>query len=250
MRYNCIKKWESKWHDIVEGIISDGTASTEDGKWRVLIDDLADMNDADSTFNAELICAMLSERVEVDFIEQIDDEYFIDFKPEYCITQRNALICDEIQCLQSSFIDQMIWSNAKTSEVICKIGELLEESNALTGNHEDLQYLSSDDGEWFRFVAGFVGDDSGTVDTNGTSLMIGDTVSFDSGFKRMIILNSSFKPMLSQEVILEKQAIKTADFTEIDIRTADSAAATVKLESCCESYRVQQEKGQRSAMSM
>lgn len=246
MKYRCIAELESKWNGIVEEIIADGTARTEDGKWRVLIDDFADRRDSDSTFNAEIIRAMLSERKEIAFIEQIDDEFFIDFKPECCACYKS--VCDKIQSLKDSFAEQWKWTNARVDELLCQIGELLEEKNAMTGRREDVRYIYSDDGEFFRFVAGFAGDDSGTADANGTPLKVGDTVTFGSGFKRMVILNGSLAPLLSQKTLLEKQAVKTADHTELDIRTADSAIATVSLRSCREDYHRQQE--QQGAMDM
>lgn len=250
MRYKCIAEWEAKWNKIVDGIIADGTTNTEDGKWRVLLDDLADMNDSDSTFNEEIICAMLSERKEISFIEQIDDEYFIDFRPEHCAFCQSTQIDEKINALKNSLAEQLKWPDAKVAEVICQIGELLEQRNELTGRSEDMQFLFSDDNECLWFVAGFVGDDSSTVDANGTPLKVGDTVSFYSGYQRMVILNSKFQPMLSQEMLLEKHAVKVADSAEMDIRTAQSAASTVTCESCCEVYHRQQEQEQQSAMRM
>lgn len=67
-------------------------------------------------------------------------------------------------------------TNADAFDKLEKIGELLSEKNALTGLHEDAAYLYLDDGEWFREVKGFVGDDSGMHDCTGTTLKIGDTV--------------------------------------------------------------------------
>ena len=55
-------------------------------------------------------------------------------------------------------------TNADAFDKLEKIGELLSEKNALTGLHEDAAYLYLDDGEWFREVKGFVGDDSGMHD--------------------------------------------------------------------------------------
>ena len=69
-------------------------------------------------------------------------------------------------------------TNRDTSDELEKIGELLSEKNALTGLDEDAAYLYLDDGEWFREVKGFVGDDSGMHDCMGTALKIGDTVLF------------------------------------------------------------------------
>ena len=81
-------------------------------------------------------------------------------------------------------------TNADAFDKLEKIGELLSEKNALTGLHEDAAYLYLDDGEWFREVKGFVGDDSGMHDCTGTTLKIGDTVSLN-GYPRLIMQDMS-----------------------------------------------------------
>lgn len=77
-------------------------------------------------------------------------------------------------------------TNRDTSDELEKIGELLSEKNTLTGLNEDAAYLYLDDGEWFREVKGFVGDDSGMHDCMGTALKIGDTVSLN-GYPRLVM---------------------------------------------------------------
>ena len=73
-------------------------------------------------------------------------------------------------------------TNRDTSDELEKIGDLLSEKNALTGLDEDAAYLYLDDGEWFRELKGFVGEDSGMHDCMGTALKIGDTVSLSKMF--------------------------------------------------------------------
>ena len=111
-----------------------------------------------------------------------------------------------------------------------KLGELLSEKNALTGLHEDAAYLYLDDGEWFREVKGFVGDDSGMHDCTGTTLKIGDTVSLN-GYPRLIM-----QDMPSQKTLLECGCKKIKDCSEMDIQDAFSCAFTVSLRSCLEDY--------------
>ena len=121
-------------------------------------------------------------------------------------------------------------TNADTFDGLEKIGELLNEKNALTGLHEDAAYLYLDDGEWFREVKGFVGDDSGMHDCTGITLKIGDTVSLN-GYPRLIM-----QDMPSQKTLLECGCKKIKDCSEMDIQDAFSCAFTVSLRSCLEDY--------------
>lgn len=121
-------------------------------------------------------------------------------------------------------------TNADAFNKLEKIGELLSEKNALTGLHEDAAYLYLDDGEWFREVKGFVGDDSGMHDCTGTTLKIGDTVSLN-GYPRLIM-----QDMPSQKTLLECGCKKIKDCSEMDIQDAFSCAFTVSLRSCLEDY--------------
>lgn len=121
-------------------------------------------------------------------------------------------------------------TNADAFDKLEKIGELLSEKNALTGLHEDAAYLYLDDGEWFREVKGFVGDDSGMHDCTGTTLKIGDTVSLN-GYPRLIM-----QDMPSQKTLLECGCKKIKDCSEMDIQYAFSCAFTVSLRSCLEDY--------------
>lgn len=121
-------------------------------------------------------------------------------------------------------------TNADAFDKLEKIGEPLSEKNALTGLHEDAAYLYLDDGEWFREVKGFVGDDSGMHDCTGTTLKIGDTVSLN-GYPRLIM-----QDMPSQKTLLECGCKKIKDCSEMDIQDAFSCAFTVSLRSCLEDY--------------
>ena len=121
-------------------------------------------------------------------------------------------------------------TNWNTSDELEKIGELLSEKNALTGLNEDAAYLYLDDGEWFREVKGFVGEDSGTHDCMGTALKIGDTVSLN-GYPRLVM-----QDMPSQKTLLECGCKKIKDCSEMDIQDAFSCAFTVSLRSCLEDY--------------
>lgn len=121
-------------------------------------------------------------------------------------------------------------TNRNTSDELEKIGELLSEKNALTGLNEDATYLYLDDGEWFREVKGFVGEDSGMHDCMGIALKIGDTVSLN-GYPRLVM-----QDMPSQKTLLEYGCKKIKDCSEMDIQDAFSCAFTVSLHSCLEDY--------------
>lgn len=140
-------------------------------------------------------------------------------------------LTEEIAGLKKHLVlKSAVMTNRDTADELEKIGELLSEKNALTGLHEDAAYLYLDDGEWFREVKGFVGDDSGMHDCMGTQLKIGDAVSLN-GYPRLIM-----QDMPSQKTLLECGCKKIRDCSEMDIQDAFSCAFTVSLHSCLEDY--------------
>jgi len=140
-------------------------------------------------------------------------------------------LTEEIAVLKNHLVlKSAVMTNRDTADMLERIGELLSGKNALTGLHEDAVYLYLDDGEWFREVKGFVGDDSGMHDCMGTALKIGDTVSLN-GYPRLIM-----QDMPSQKTLLECGCKKIRDCSEMDIQDAFSCAFTVSLHSCLEDY--------------
>ena len=140
-------------------------------------------------------------------------------------------LTEEIAGLKNHLVlKSAVMTNRDTADMLERIGELLSEKNALTGLHEDAVYLYLDDGEWFREVKGFAGDDSGMHDCMGTALKIGDTVSLN-GYPRLIM-----QDMPSQKTLLECGCKKIRDCSEMDIQDAFSCAFTVSLHSCLEDY--------------
>lgn len=140
-------------------------------------------------------------------------------------------LTEEIAGLKKHLVlKSAVMTNRDTADMLERIGELLSEKNALTGLYEDAAYLYLDDGEWFREVKGFVGDDSGMHDCMGTALKIGDTVSLN-GYPRLIM-----QDMPSQKTLLECGCKKIRDCSEMDIQDAFSCAFTVSLHSCLEDY--------------
>lgn len=145
--------------------------------------------------------------------------------------KRISELNEEIAQLKKHLSEQSArMTNADTFDELERIGELLSEKNALTGLDEDVSYLYLDDGEWFREVKGFVGDDSGMHDCMGTALKIGDTVSLN-GYPRLVM-----QDMPSQKTLLECGCEKIKDYSELDIQDASACAFTVTLRSCSEDY--------------
>jgi len=145
--------------------------------------------------------------------------------------KRVSELNEEIAELKRHLTEQSArMTNADTFDELERIGELLSEKNVLTGLDEDVSYLYLDDGEWFREVKGFVGDESGMHDCMGTALKIGDTVSMN-GYPRLVM-----QDMPSQKTLLECGCKKIKDCSEMDIQDAFSCAFTVSLRSCLEDY--------------
>ena len=145
--------------------------------------------------------------------------------------KRVSELNEEIAQLKKHLTEQSAtMTNANTFDELERIGELVSEKNALTGLEEDVSYLYLDDGEWFREVKGFVGDDSGMQDCAGTALKIGDTVLLN-GYPRLIM-----HQMPSQKTILDCGCEKIKDYSELDIQDASACAFTVSLRSCLDDY--------------
>lgn len=131
-------------------------------------------------------------------------------------------------------------SNAGTFHGLCRIGQLLDMRNRLTGEHRDVEYLFSDDGEFFRHVAGFIGDSAGVVDSQGRPLVVGDIVSADvrdSVYEYMVILSCDGKPMLPSKWMDDHNAVFLRNFSPEDMRTANkNPRCTVYHGSCLKDY--------------
>lgn len=126
-------------------------------------------------------------------------------------------------------------SNRDMNSELERIGELLTEKNELTGLSEDAQYLYFDDGEWMRKVEGFIGDELGITDAEGTPLFVGDTVDLHSQsgqpYPRLVMHG-----LPGEDTIRDQKAVKSKSFAEMDIKDASSAAFTISLRSCVEDY--------------
>lgn len=122
-----------------------------------------------------------------------------------------------------------------------ELSELVVKRNELTGRNEDIRYLYCDDNECSRFVAGFIGDYSGTKDWNQYKLLVGDIVRLrnDDGtyYDRMVLMNGRGGAMLDQKTLKAREANLIKGFREelLDYAT-NCAAFTVTLRSCLSDY--------------
>ena len=138
----------------------------------------------------------------------------------------------EISALKELFSDMnYCMSNSKTDENLLRIGELLTEKNQLTGQTEDLKLLYIDDGEWYRRVAGFIGDKTEATDINGHILRVGDTIKSEISGMRVVM-----NDLPEQSHIDNMQAVKVKDFTELDLKDVYTPAFTVSVRSCIDEY--------------
>lgn len=124
--------------------------------------------------------------------------------------------------------------DAATYEKLDALGGLIVRKNEVSGLCQDIEYLYLDEGEFYRCVTGFIGDESPLVDSNGLRLLIGDTVAFpDSDWDRMVILGMNGSPMLDQADLLLRGAVKKTSCWELDMDAARSLF-TVTHHSCLE----------------
>lgn len=147
-------------------------------------------------------------------------------------------LCRKIDAAKAEFHDQTFLTNAATYEKLDILGEMIARKNEVSGLRQDIEYLYLDDGECYRCVAGFIGDESPMVDSNGLRLLIGDTVSYpDSDWSQMVILGMSGSPMLNQEELLARGAVKKNSCWNPDMAAARCVIFTVTHESCMERYQ-------------
>ncbi len=132
-----------------------------------------------------------------------------------------------------------------------RLGDLVQEYNAIAEFPMELKYLIAEDGECFSVVAGFIGDDTGLVDEDGCRLKVGDVVNLvqgDTNYNRMILLSNRGKPIFSQEELESKKALRIDCFSEENLKTAASCACfDVTLHNCLDDAAEQR---QQDSLSM
>ena len=169
------------------------------------------------------------------------------------VTGVAAALGQAIDLLKDKLRRDALDSNAGTFHALCRIGQLLDMRNRLTGEYQDIEYLYSDNGEFYRYVAGFVGESAGVFDAQGRPLCVGDTVATTYQGRtqeRMIILSSDGKSLLTQGWINDQDAVFWKDFAEADIRAANiNPCCTVRLGSCLKDYHDAKERQQAKKKS-
>lgn len=159
-------------------------------------------------------------------------------------------LCREISAAKAELHDQTFLTNAATYEKLDALGGLIARKNEVSGLCQDVECLHIDDGEFYRCVAGFIGDESPLVDANGLRLLIGDTVTYPgSDWDRMIILGERGRPMLDQTDLLARNAVKKSPCWELDMDAARSMF-TVTRHSCLEQYRQDQQPDSNIGMKL
>lgn len=166
-----------------------------------------------------------------------------DFDQVWTPDKEPALLkwCREIDAAKAELHDQRHLTNAATYQKLAELGELIAGKNEISGLKQDIEYLYSDDGEFSRCVAGFIGDESPLVDANGQRLLVGDSVCYpDTNWERMVIFGMDGSPMLHQEDLLKRGAVKSCSCWELNMETACCAVFTVTHESCLKDYKLYQ----------
>lgn len=143
-----------------------------------------------------------------------------------------------------SLKDQLMFSRMNSESGmyhgLCRLGQLQDMRNRLTGERQDIEYILSDDGECSRYVAGFLGDSSDVGDIHGRPLRVGDTVmAYHNGeaHEQMIILGPKGRSQLPQEWLDSRNAVFQTDFREADIETARRYSyPSIDRRSCLEDY--------------
>lgn len=156
-----------------------------------------------------------------------------------------------IVSLKGQLIFSRMNSDSGMYHGLCRLGQLQDMRNRLTGERKDIEYIFSDNSECSRYVAGFLGDPSDVVDTNGRLLHVGDTVmAHHNGetHEQMIILGPKGRSQLPQEWLDSRKAVFQTDFREADIETASGYSwPTIERRSCLEDYFAAQERARMPA---
>lgn len=122
-------------------------------------------------------------------------------------------------------------TNASIYETLAEIGRLTAERDRIYGDDTTEVCFILTDNEFFYEVAGFLGDDAGFSDINGTPLHIGDTVHFQSGVNSgydRLVLNR----LVTSDMVTRFDAIKSADASQYELKDTFNAGFTVEVIDC------------------
>lgn len=159
----------------------------------------------------------------------------------------------EIPCIKGWVWEQKDLEDEDIDALLTKLGGLIEQKNRITGWDQDIRYLYSTDERHGRFVLGFPGDSSGTVDAGGNALQIGDTISCagEDGkrWKRMILQCADSSPTLEQEWLLKHDARLETPYNDAMKESMANTGIRMELRSCRADYILQQRAAQATGLA-
>ena len=126
-------------------------------------------------------------------------------------------------------------SNTEKYETIRRIGGLLLERDNIYGTDLTENCFIASDNESYNEVVGFLGDETELLDTQGTPLRIGDTITLYYGTDREYD-RTVFNGLVSQKMIDGTKAAKTADFCDYNPDKNQSAGLTISRFDCKEFF--------------
>ena len=126
-------------------------------------------------------------------------------------------------------------SNTEKYETIRRIGGLLLERDNIYGTDLTENCFIASDNESYNEDVGFLGDETELLDTQGTPLRIGDTITLYYGTDREYD-RTVFNGLVSQKMIDDTKAAKTADFCDYNPDKNQSAGLTISRFDCKEFF--------------
>lgn len=145
-------------------------------------------------------------------------------------------LTDEIEDMKSELLKNSFGvSNATIYDTLANIGKLVSERDKIYGDDTTQVCFIVSDNECYNEVVGFLGDDAGFSDINGTPLHIGDTVHFQSGVSSgydRLVLNR----LVTSDVVNGFDAIKSADASQYNLKDTFNAGFTVEVIDCKQKY--------------
>ena len=141
-------------------------------------------------------------------------------------------------------------TNASTYDTLTEIGRLTAERDRIYGDDTTEVCFVLSDNECYNEVVGFLGDDTGFCDINGTPLHIGDTIHFQSGVSEgynRLVLNR----LVTKDVVNSFDAVKVTDADDYDLNNTFNAGFTIEVTDCKQKYLESVEsQGENEGMEM
>lgn len=168
---------------------------------------------------------------------EVFEENGIHFNYNNDVRERNFLtLTAEIDSRKAQLLENnYAQTNTSIYETLTEIGRLTAERDRIYGDDTTEMCFILTDNEFYNEVVGFLGDDAGFSDINGTPLHIGDTVHFQSGVSSgydRLVLNR----LVTSDVVNGFDAIKSADASQYDLKDTFNAGFTVEVIDCKQKY--------------